>query len=368
MSRLRPPIVAFMLATLFACDPSASPVDTDPSFAKEDGGPIRVLDTDPGEAPQDTTLAVRIFGSGFSPGSSSAFLLGGVETPGVVVLRTRFVSETELEADVAIALDADIALYDVEVTSNGRRRRGVGTELFSVVQKTNNGQTEGDVITTFSDRAGDAFSSDGSGSYVPIKKQQKVTSEVQNGQHWLRVSERSRRSVCVSFPSAGADAEIYEPGDWADLEDASRGAVGLGRTYCGFTTWHTRDHTDPGKLLDMDTDPATAVDDVQRSGGKMMLLEFGNLEGGEWEWRLFFDDSRTAFNGGDRQNGLCIRKNADDSWTIGNAAALDETTEDAAECDSVDEHVNLFRVRDGGIFTLVGRFRMPFEYTVQPLF
>lgn len=368
MSRLRPTLVASLLAVLFACDPSASPVATDPSFAKGGGGPIRVVDTDPGEAPQDTTLAVRIFGSGFSPGSSSAFLLGGSETPGVVVLRTRFVSETELEADVTIALDAEIALYDVEVTSNGRRRRGVGTELFSVVERTNNGQPEGDVITTFADRAEDGFSSDGSGSYLPIKKQQKVTSEVQNGQHWLKLSERSKRSVCVSFPAEGADAEVYEPSHWADLEGASRGAIGLGNTYCGVTTWHTRDHTDPGKLLDMDTDPSTPVDDVQRTGGKMMLLEFGNMEGGEWEWRLFFDDYRTAINGGDRQNGLCIRKNADDSWTIGNQASLDDTTENPAECDSVDDFVNLFRVLDGGVFVLVGRFRMPLEYTVQPLF
>ena len=49
---------------------------------------------------------------------------------------------------LTITLDAQIALYDVEVTSSRGRRRGVGTELFAVVEKTNNGgQREGDVVT-----------------------------------------------------------------------------------------------------------------------------------------------------------------------------------------------------------------------------
>ena len=157
MPRLRALLAALSLATLIACDSTPSSPDLDPSFAKGGSTPIKVDATDPVSAPQDTTLDVRVFGSGFERGANAVFLLAGVSTPGVLTNRTRFVSETELVAEITIALDADIALYDVEVSSSRGRGRGVGTELFAVVEKTNGGQPEGDVVTSFADAPGDGI-------------------------------------------------------------------------------------------------------------------------------------------------------------------------------------------------------------------
>ena len=135
MPRLRALLAALSLATIVACDSSLSAPDIDPSFAKGGGGaPIKVQATDPTGAPQDTTVEVRVLGSGFDQESRAAFLLAGSPTPGVVTNDTRFVSDVELVAEITIALDADVALYDVEVASLGRRR-GIGTELFAVLQK-----------------------------------------------------------------------------------------------------------------------------------------------------------------------------------------------------------------------------------------
>lgn len=125
------------------------------------GGPnsstdITVDDSDPREASQDTTLSVRVFGSGFEPGAEVRFLIGGSATEKVVTHATTFVSSSEVVADVSIALDADTVFYDIEV-ANGPRRRGVGTELFKVNEKE---------TATLRDASGDGLTSDGLGIYT----------------------------------------------------------------------------------------------------------------------------------------------------------------------------------------------------------
>lgn len=372
MRRLPLLMGSLSLAFLYACEPAPSLLQVDPSFAKSGGGPIKVDATDPTEAPQDTTLTIRILGSGFEAGASAAFLLNGAPTPGVVTNRTRFVSETELEADVTIALDAEVALYDVEVASKGRRRRGVGTELFSVVQK-QNGPESGPAETAFADDAGHRIFSDGEGAYLPVRKQQRVETEVTTaGQHWLRLNERSGRALCVAFPDAASDAEIYSASDWTDFVARSGGSTELGQTFCSLVTMHTRDHSHPDNLAGMDLDPTTPDRlNVQTSGGVINLMELDPND--SWEWRLLFDDKHTSVNGGDRRNGVCIRYNGDGSWTLGNDPSLDDFTEDDSACDGMDDWVNLIRVTLGGTnepatYTHVARFRMPFRYTVTPLF
>ena len=97
---------------------------------KPSGDPT-VKATDPVSAPQDTTLDVRVLGSGFDDGSVARFLLNGVAVADVRTNSTRFVTSKELVANVTIAADAVTEFYDVEVTTL-RGKRGVGIELFEV--------------------------------------------------------------------------------------------------------------------------------------------------------------------------------------------------------------------------------------------
>ncbi len=94
------------------------------------GGPA-VKSTNPSSAPQDTTLDVRVLGTGFDDGSAARFLLNGNAVPDVRTNSTRFVTSKELVANVTIAANAVTDLYDVEVTTLGGKR-GVGIELFEV--------------------------------------------------------------------------------------------------------------------------------------------------------------------------------------------------------------------------------------------
>lgn len=143
MPRPRSLLVAFSLATIVACDSMPAALEVDPSFAKGGGKAIKVEATDPTFAEQATTVDVRVLGSGFEPDANAAFLLNGNPSPGIVSNGTVFVSETELIVNITVAFDADVALYDVEVTRARGRGRGVGTELFAVVEKGGGGPPPG---------------------------------------------------------------------------------------------------------------------------------------------------------------------------------------------------------------------------------
>lgn len=135
---LRWPLVALTLslAGLTACSEDPSGLDVPGLSAAQGGKPSgggdpTVEDTDPGSAPQDTTLDVRVFGSNFDDGSKVAFLLDGKTTTKVVTNSTRFVSGSELVANITIAADAQPDFYDVQVTTT-RGKKGVGIELFEI--------------------------------------------------------------------------------------------------------------------------------------------------------------------------------------------------------------------------------------------
>jgi len=87
--------------------------------------------TDPSSAPQGTTLDVRVFGADFDDGSSVEFLLDLAPTTKVRTNSSTFLNSTELVANVTIDDDADIELYDVQVTTR-RGKKGVGIELFAI--------------------------------------------------------------------------------------------------------------------------------------------------------------------------------------------------------------------------------------------
>lgn len=120
------------------------------------GGPT-VDDADPASAPQDTTLDVRVLGSGFDDGSKAAFLLDGNATNKVVTNSTRFVSSTEVVANITIAADAQPDFYDVQVTTR-RGKKGVGIELFEI---TTNKFGQMALEITFRDESADGLRSDG---------------------------------------------------------------------------------------------------------------------------------------------------------------------------------------------------------------
>lgn len=107
-------------------EPDSSP----PAFAKSGSSPT-VTSTDPSGAPQDTTLDVHVFGSGFDRGSSVAFARNGVVDSKLHVNGTSLRTSSELVANLTVAADAETVPYDVVVTTS-TGKKGIGTELFVI--------------------------------------------------------------------------------------------------------------------------------------------------------------------------------------------------------------------------------------------
>ena len=112
------------------------PDSSQPSFAKA-AGPT-VTSTSPDSGAQGTvSLDVQVFGSGFDQGSKAAWDSAGAPYPKIAVNSTKFVNPNQLLANITIASDAAITLYDVAVTTS-TGRKGVGTELFAVTAPNGN--------------------------------------------------------------------------------------------------------------------------------------------------------------------------------------------------------------------------------------
>jgi hypothetical protein len=108
---------------------------------------VEVDEADPPAAEQDTTLNVRVLGSGFDRGSEATWLLAGVPKPDQVRTNsTKYVSDEELKANITISVDATVALWDVEVMTR-RGKKGIGIEAFQVKEKTPPGHVEFDKYT-----------------------------------------------------------------------------------------------------------------------------------------------------------------------------------------------------------------------------
>jgi probable HAF family extracellular repeat protein len=124
--------IVAITCVLVACDQMATaPQGSPPELAKAASDPT-VTATDPASGPQDSTLNVRVLGSGYDQGSRADFALAGVVDPTKVKTNsTLFVSSKELVANITIAQDATVALYDVIVTT-AKGKKGIGTERFFV--------------------------------------------------------------------------------------------------------------------------------------------------------------------------------------------------------------------------------------------
>jgi hypothetical protein len=133
--RIAPAATIVLLVLSSSCsggDPTA-PAASRTTAALTKGGTASptVTSTQPAGAPLDTTLDVHVIGTAFDRGSQAALLFGGLATVKVHTNSTKFVSATELIANVTIAFDADTGKYDVQVTAS-TGRKGIGTELFAV--------------------------------------------------------------------------------------------------------------------------------------------------------------------------------------------------------------------------------------------
>ena len=172
------------VAGLYACsEASVAPQPSDDQLLAKPGGGggPKVDSVDPPSAPQGTTLVVTVEGSGYDETSTVTMLLDRKPTDKVRTISTKFVSDKILEAKIEIDADADINLYDVEVTANRGRKKGVGVESFAV--------TSGNPVTAlvtdpesgagiYSDGAGDAIYTPGDGVTTRVDLNIQCTREI----------------------------------------------------------------------------------------------------------------------------------------------------------------------------------------------
>jgi hypothetical protein len=126
--------IALMALIIYSCagDGLTGPRDQPIARkAKPSGGNVTVSLAEPDSGAQGAVnLVVKIHGSGFSRDAVADWERNGAPDAKITVSSTRFVSASEVDATISIAADAELATYDVAVTSGGKK--GIGTELFAV--------------------------------------------------------------------------------------------------------------------------------------------------------------------------------------------------------------------------------------------
>jgi hypothetical protein len=136
-------LIVSALLMSFGCtnDPASSPKIGNSLAAKVTSGNPTVTSTDPDSASPSVTLDVRVLGSGYDRGSRATWALNGDTTFATTKIKTnsmRYVSATEIVANITISADAALASYDIEVTTSSGKH-GVGIELFTIVPYHGNG-------------------------------------------------------------------------------------------------------------------------------------------------------------------------------------------------------------------------------------
>ena len=157
---------AVRLVTLLAlagclAESPTSPPTQGPRFARGGGDGPTVRSTEPDSGLRNTTLDVRVLGSGFDNGTEAIWAIAGDTTFAVTKVKTnstRFVKSGELVANITIAADAPLALYDVVVITLAGKK-GIGVEKFAV-------QDSDRYTAVFGDAPGDGVRSDDGTAYV----------------------------------------------------------------------------------------------------------------------------------------------------------------------------------------------------------
>lgn len=146
-------------------DPRPTEPDAVPAFGKGGAGTSgpTVTATSPSYGDQGTAnLDVQVTGSGFDQGSKAEWDSGGAPYPRITVNSTKYVSSTQLTANITIAPNATVQYYNVAVTTS-TGRKGVGTELFTVTLAT---PIPGAISAVAVNDAGRVTGLDASGIYV----------------------------------------------------------------------------------------------------------------------------------------------------------------------------------------------------------
>lgn len=99
-----------------------------------DGPEIVIAVIDPDTATVDTTVTVRITGSGFTEGSTATWLIDTTAAPGIRTLTTTWKSPSEIEARIAISPDAALRNYSIRIRPK-KGKQAIAAERFRVVAK-----------------------------------------------------------------------------------------------------------------------------------------------------------------------------------------------------------------------------------------
>ena len=127
---------ALLLLTLSSCTTDSPTFPAGPGVEGARAAPAAptVTSTDPQAGARNSTINVRVLGTGYDRGSRALWALNGdtaLATTKVKTNSTRYVSSKELLANITIAADATVDLYDVvAITSSGKK--GIGIEKFAV--------------------------------------------------------------------------------------------------------------------------------------------------------------------------------------------------------------------------------------------
>lgn len=189
------------LLVLAGCTPEspALPAVQAPNFAQGGGGGPTVRAADPDTGLRNTTIDVRVLGSGFDNGSKATWALAGDTanaTTKITTNSTRFVKSGELVANITIAGDAPLALFDIVVVTAGGKK-GIGIEQFAV-------KATGQYTAVFGDALSNLLRSDNGAAYVdggPSHDPNCVTSmEIPGGIYQLRTVAATGACKAVQRP------------------------------------------------------------------------------------------------------------------------------------------------------------------------
>lgn len=95
---------------------------------------IVIATIEPDTATVDTTVTVRITGSGFTEGATATWLVDTTEAPGIRTLSTTWKSPSEIDARIAISPDAPLRSFSVRIRGK-KGKQGIAVEKFRVVAK-----------------------------------------------------------------------------------------------------------------------------------------------------------------------------------------------------------------------------------------
>ena len=125
-------VACLCLLATFAC--TNDDEVTGPANQSLDNPEVVIAALDPDTVTVDTTVTVRITGSGFTDSSTATWLIDTTAAPGIATLSTTFKSSTEIEAVILVSPDAALRSYSVRIRGK-KGKQGIAVEKFRVVAK-----------------------------------------------------------------------------------------------------------------------------------------------------------------------------------------------------------------------------------------